>query len=1796
MEWYALDGDDDCPCEELPPTLEVFDLTCEDALPGDDEWTQNYVRVLEHRGWEEDGVQSYSSFEVVLDSGADVSVMPESWLHMGIGKATSEGQVQMRDAQGGEMPSLGTRLITLDMGPACIQERFHASTVGSPLLSLGRLLKQVWTLDHRNNTLCLCNEDVAVPVNFKKNSLTVQASVFAVNMSPIEPQQDQPDETLTSHVRPLLEGKRTFVEFATDPDTWSAGEEGKTDELGHQWKFMLNGDPFCLCDSTLHVSPAPLMGIDRWKYRTTVVKIAGRWELVELQQDLTKLDELEESLPGVLYATKTLTMIQRRPSDPKDFGMIVLEDQSPPPLASNPAPHESRLPTELQADEGMADDANLSEHGEAEVTPAAPGIELQGPVPEEVEVEGRRLSFNSTAAELKLVCKTLGIGSSGSKTVLYKRIAKHVWRRKLEDELALQEAASLPVRAPKPEPVPHEPSPEEVAKHRLTHVPYQPWCPLCVSTRARRDGHREGGEAHRSEGSWPVMSLDLMYSSVEGDALECMRTSQLKSKEGKMMVLVCVDRATGMLHGVPLPSKEQQCLQYAAKEVLSFLAYLGRTEVEIRGDNEPSMTMLLDKIVTARTAAKLATRKAPSQPHEHQTNGAAEQAILSLRDIGSTLLQQVRACGYVLSNESDLVPWVYPHAATLHNQYAVTAGTTPYERAFGVQYRGKLAMWGETVYFSLAEPHRRKGKEKFVKGIFLGKSMQNDLNVCGTALGIYLSSTIRRLPESQQWDRILLKEFKGKPWRYGLAGMGLKVIPGMKERVPQPAVMLDPAVPVAPAPSAPPPPPVVGEGPADEAASDPESSASSDKMTTDSEKKAEPHEDRKCVRTEEEDETQIPKEARASGSVMETGGEESLPEALPESKGEKRLQAPPFYAGVESPSKRVRAVKVGDAEYYVGDEDLDDWWNMIEFDARYFEEDDWMDYSPENDPEKLWEDQEESDGPPVLSPEQLEEVEIASRRDELQRLLEMSVLEAMDEAVHVPKEKLLKTRHVYDWRYRSNKWQRRARLVCKELKAWSPFRQDTYAPSTCPSMLRVLPHMFVSTPGYVLRSFDVKDAFLTVDQKEELFVELNGAIYKVKKCLPGQQLAPVHWHDQLSEDLARCNLKSNVACPVVYGGEKLGATIHVDDGLLGGYEERVNTAVSILQQKYRLEVSPVVKNIGDQLKFLKRTLEVVEDGLKIHIDAKYVEKVVSILAISNPRHRKVPTTHDLTMKDESEYLDEAHVGRYRAALGCLLYISPERPDIQHCVGVLARGMSKPTVKQLKHLKYLTEYLYATRDYCLVLRWSRPGRSVMEESLRSQPKAEDDERTGDERPARLLEAISDSDWASSADRKSISCGHLYLDGNLMFSYSRRQCSISLSSCEAELISATSAIAEALFLKNSLESLSDLPVDVVVRLDNSAARSLLVKCGVSRIRHLDCRLLWCQGLVKSGHLSVKPIAGLQNPSDIATKVLSSERIKYLLGLAGMYNNDGLIKSTKPPQTAKVQRIASRMDIENLVRTVVYAAIALSQQHHVGAAVMTAGSAAETISEGAAGALNSENLEVTWYDLVATIWNLMLYRGMSGLMATNLMLYRIMDGLLVTSVTNEGNQGCSMGSMTCLLLFLLLFAFASFSMYWTWGRYQILRSPQTTTRSPQTTTRSPQTTTRSPQTTTRSPQTTTRSAQSTATGSEAPMSVTPPFQNRAERDAALREEKARFVQTINQHPEIFSAQMHEPVVYTRCGEYYHGGPMCHGLRNHTGQLTAGTVREALIRRMTPCKLCCNDHWMIYGEWLVQPMPGET
>ena len=89
--------------------------------------------------------------------------------------------------------------------------------------------------------------------------------------------------------------------------------------------------------------------------------------------------------------------------------------------------------------------------------------------------------------------------------------------------------------------------------------------------------------------------------------------------------------------------------------------------------------------------------------------------------------------------------WALVHSAWLHNHFVVRREMTSYERVTGGFYSGKVALFGETVLGFLKTELR--GLPKWTKGIWR-KSMMNDCHVIGTPAGIFVTRSIRRLPDS----------------------------------------------------------------------------------------------------------------------------------------------------------------------------------------------------------------------------------------------------------------------------------------------------------------------------------------------------------------------------------------------------------------------------------------------------------------------------------------------------------------------------------------------------------------------------------------------------------------------------------------------------------------------------------------------------------------------------------------------------------------------------------------------------------------------------------------------------------------------------------------------------------------------------------------------------------------------------------------------------------------------------------------------------------------------------------------
>ena len=77
----------------------------------------------------------------------------------------------------------------------------------------------------------------------------------------------------------------------------------------------------------------------------------------------------------------------------------------------------------------------------------------------------------------------------------------------------------------------------------------------------------------------------------------------------------------------------------------------------------------------------------------------------------------------------------------------------------------------------------------------------------------------------------------------------------------------------------------------------------------------------------------------------------------------------------------------------------------------------------------------------------------------------------------------------------------------------------------------------------------------------------------------------------------------------------------------------------------------------------------------------------------------------------------------------------------------------------------------------------------------------------------------------------------------------------------------------------------PVSLVVATDSSAAKGFASTRGLGRMRHLEVKDLWLQGLVQCGRLSLVKVRSEHNPADILTKYQDRWTARRLLDLAGI-----------------------------------------------------------------------------------------------------------------------------------------------------------------------------------------------------------------------------------------------------------------------------------------------------------------------
>ena len=1350
------------------------------------------------------------------------------------------------DAQGSPLGIQDVRVAEIHFGDVCIRDKFIIAPVTGPIISLGLLMKLGWNFSREDGCLMLVKEGHSFPIEFRKNSIVAHGAISLLQ-DVADPVQDVNRSISAIRLTGLANLQEGWNKFSDDVYAI------KTYAPQH-------------VDTTL--SPASTL---LW-LRTTIVLYYHGYEVIEFCQPISDLETFEADIPNRAAVCEVITVAHNFAVPAEFLGFEMTADDEtfeyePSIAPENPADPLADIMVDVQDDARPPLDR---EEGEPHIEDRV--VEL----PEDyVMVDGVCMCQDTPLRVIRVACEHLGISKKGSKKQCLQRLFTFITNQKLLASHAAEAAVRKEnVREPIVQKAPIVPTESQIAKHKLTHEPYEDWCEECVAHRARQDKHPRADHSHSSHS---VVSFDFGFASRLED-------------EPKISILCVHDRDTGLIHAVPSLTKGGKYFNYLTTELTRFIVMTQHREVGLRCDGEPATKALMESVAKTCKGLGIKVHLEPVVIGSHQSNGAAEKVVDVVRSLANTLISSLeKACNCNKVTFGAVHPvygWALAHASFLHNRFRVSDGQTAYERAYDRMYTGKLVTFGECVLGYLKTEF--KGRAKWLKGIWLGKAHSSDAHIIAYEGTLFVTRSVRRLPVQHNLE--LLGAIEVGPWDHGLTSLGHRLVNTKRLSVPE-GIAVGRALPdhaeiYTPDEAASDPPteveeahvedppdtveaqaPVAGQSSSHQGVSSQAGTVSSSPFPKSSPTSSSPMD----VSTR-------------SGSGLVRGADSSIrAEERPEKHA--RLNAISQQLGEEFDEKHEDENMYFD---FTSEELelLEDYDNDL-----YFYDDDYeneaYDVSSATD-SKLkalifpYTPQE-----PQLSDAELQVLDGLADELEMERLRDMKVLNDPSEAGESPKR--LSTRFVRTWRDKyvagEHVWLRRSRFVAREY-AWADQRSDLFSPASSSIASRILPTLFMRKfqDGHILGAVDVADAFLTVKQREATLVTAcdslgNKTDYSLGRVLPGQRLGSQLWYEDFStylkNELSFCQCGAYPSLLKESAG-RCYLLLHVDDMLISGDAKFIDEKlIPLLQQKYKIS-SSFIRCVGDELVFLKRTHKLISpDRLTISIHPKHVEQLVKLTGIkTSGALKKVPGHPQIDDVDDTAELEAQEASEFRSCIGILLYLSPDLPHAQHAIRHLSSAMSKPTRRQKDILRHLVSYLYASKDLCLSLQFSGDTNGL--------------HHVYDNDSKAYLEVFSDADWAANKQtRRSISSSCILFGSCLLHSSSRTQKLVSLSSGESETYAASSAACDGILLQRLLEFCINNSVCTVHYLDSSAARGILQRQGVGRVRHMSCRILWLQELLKipGKKHTVSPISGNLNIADIGTKRLPKHRLEQLMAFCNI-----------------------------------------------------------------------------------------------------------------------------------------------------------------------------------------------------------------------------------------------------------------------------------------------------------------------
>lgn len=390
---------------------------------------------------------------------------------------------------------------------------------------------------------------------------------------------------------------------------------------------------------------------------------------------------------------------------------------------------------------------------------------------------------------------------------------------------------------------------------------------------------------------------------------------------------------------------------------------------------------------------------------------------------------------------------------------------------------------------------------------------------------------------------------------------------------------------------------------------------------------------------------------------------------------------------------------------------------------------------------------------------------------------------------------------------------------------------------------------------------DVKSAFLHGDLKEDVFVEQpkgfeveaeSNKVYKLKKALYGLKQAPRAWYSRIEGYFAKEGFEKCYCEHTLFvkkeRGDVLVVSVYVDDLIYTGSSmEMIEEFKKSMMEEFSMT------DLGKMKYFLG--VEVIQDEKGIFINQrKYAAEIIKKYGMDESNSVKNPIVpgQKLTKAGVGVLVDPSE---FKQLIGSLRYLTTTQPDLIFSVNLVSRYMESPTEQHMLAVKKILRYVQGTQGLGIQYKCG-----------------EKTELTG----------FVDSDYAGDVDDRRSTSGFVFMLGGGAIAWaSKKQPIVTLSTTEAEFVSAAYGACQAMWIRNVLEEIGFRQKEGTLMFCDNSSTIKLSRNPVlhGRSKHIHVRYHFLRELVKEGTLRLDYCTTKDQIADIMTKAVKREVFEEL-----------------------------------------------------------------------------------------------------------------------------------------------------------------------------------------------------------------------------------------------------------------------------------------------------------------------------